>query len=294
MKPYQINDLERLTGIKAHTIRIWEKRYNLISPLRTETNRRYYTDDEVRKLLNVSTLLSYGYKISKIAALSENEIGEYIISLPQNTTDDSLIASSINSFLDLTMSFDEAGFEDLFTSLAEKTGLYELMTTIVYPFMIRVGILWSTGDTEAAQEHFATCIIRRKLMAFTDMLPRPEINSKKFLLFLPEGEWHDTGLLLANYMIRSKGYDSVYLGQSIRLESIEKVIPAIKPSFLLLFYITKRPGWEIQEQLNKICDFAKNSRILVAGNTQLFPISESGSDNIKYLKQADDLLEYLK
>lgn len=293
MRPYQINELEKLTGIKAHTIRIWEKRYNLISPLRTDTNRRYYSDDEVRKLLNVSTLLSKGYKISKIAAFTESEINDYIKGLPQQAANSDQTTLHVNSLLKVILSFDEVKFDALFTSIVEQYGFHDAMVRVIYPFLIKVGVLWSAGESEAAQEHFATCIIRRKIAAAIDALPVPA-GAPSFLLFLPEGEWHDTGLLFAQYIIRSRGFKTTYLGQNLQIESLLKSIPGIAPQYLLLFYISPRPLVEVEAQLKVLGQGAGKIKVLVAGNTALFPPKKSAPPNVTYLKEVNDILQYLR
>jgi len=294
MKPYQINELERLTGIKAHTIRIWEKRYNLISPLRTDTNRRYYSDDEVRKLLNVSTLLSCGYKISKVATLDPGSLSQLILSLPQKNAGSKQVNGRINELMQYTLAFEEQKIGELFDRLVSELGVYETVTTIIFPFLQRVGIFWSAGNAESTEEHFASAIIRSKLMSATNALPPTVQPAKTFLLFLPEGEWHDIGLLLANYIIRSKGCKTFFLGQNNQMESLEKSIPAIKPDYLLLFYITNRPLEEIEQQLKFLAECSDETKILVAGNQELFPAKKSTLRNVTYLRGVPEIFPFLE
>ncbi len=292
MKPYQINELERLTGIKAHTIRIWEKRYGLITPLRTSTNRRYYSDDEVRKLLNVSTLLSKGHKISKIACLTEIEFTNELLAENSLLKSNNSYEGLINDLLKSMLNFDEQSLESIFQLSVTRHGFYNTMLHVVYPFLNKVGMLWRIDEAETAQEHFATAVIRRKLQAATEALPKAINKGNKFLLFLPEGEWHDTGLLFADYVIRSKQHESVYLGQNLNQESLLKVLQVVKPDYLLLFYITARPIEEIRKQLLL---FAGHNEItvLVTGTPSLISNLDLGVSNVVCLSSVNDLFDYL-
>ncbi len=293
MQTYPINELERLTGVKAHTIRIWEKRYNLITPDRTDTNRRYYNDDQVRKLLNVTTLMAYGHKISKIAAYSEDEMSNHIQQQMSIETQDNIGSGYINDLLKTMLEFDEAGFEKIFSAVVTRFGLFEGMIQIVYPFLNKVGVLWSIDKTAPVQEHFASCIIRRKLMAAIDGLLPASVQGQKFLLFLPEGEWHEIGLLFSSYVIRSKGYDALYLGQNVPTENIVKISGLLKPDYILTFYVATRPSAEIDSQLKIFAKSNPNAKILIAGNKELLHSSKAKFKTVTYLSSVHDLIAYL-
>ncbi len=293
MEAYPIQELARLTGVKAHTIRIWEKRYNLITPDRTETNRRNYSDEQVRKLLNITTLLSNGHKISKIAAYSDVEINDYIYKQLFAHVQDNINAIFINDLLKTMLEFDEAGFEKIFSAVVTRLGLFEAMLQVVYPFMSKVGVLWRIDKTSPVQEHFASCIIRRKLMAAIDGLLPATNKESKFLLFLPEGEWHDIGLLFANFIIRSKGHEVLYLGQDVPAENIVKIANAAKPNFILTFFVATRPVLEIDTQLNWLVHSTPGAKILVSGNKELLNVYLSKQDAIRYLSDVNELFTYL-
>jgi MerR family transcriptional regulator, light-induced transcriptional regulator len=293
MQTYPINELERLTGIKAHTIRIWEKRYGLVAPERTDTNRRVYSDDQVRKLLNVSTLLAKGYKISKIAALSEGEINTEVQKDDKNEVTYTIYAGYINDLVKSMITFDEPAFEKIIAAAAMRLGMYEAILHVIYPFLNKIGLLWSTDQTEPVQEHFATNIIKRKLMVAIDGLLPPTEKNSTFLLFLPKGEWHDIGLLFANYIIRSKGYKTIYLGQDVPDANIEKLVQATNPKYMLLFYIAARPKEEITKQSGTLAKLSAGTHVLVAGNSELFAAEKSRIKNVTYLKGVDSLLELL-
>ncbi len=290
MESYQISDLERLTGIKAHTIRIWEKRYSLIKPNRSETNRRYYNDEQVRKLLNVTTLLSYGYKISKIAGYSESELHQKL-ELESNASSGRYGDSGyVNDLISCMLSYDEVGFERVFSAAVLRMGLYDTMLNIIYPFMNKTGVLWSVNKAVPVQEHFASCIIRRKLIAATDGLVATVKRSEKVLLFLPSDEWHELGLLFANYILLSHGFKTVYLGQNLPMESLVEVIAAVKPDYSLTFFVTPRPREEVASMIEKYSIISGKMKLLVAGNEELLPEDKTGLKNVTYMKAVGDLL----
>jgi len=292
MQAYQINELERLTGIKAHTIRIWEKRYNLITPSRTDTNRRYYSDTQVRKLLNVTTLLSQGHKISKIATYSEKEINNYVANNIVVQTDEDKCTAYINDLVKSMLIFDEPVFEEVFHNALKQFGVYETVINVVYPLLHKTGILWAVNKAAPVQEHFASSIIRRKLMAVTDSLPQVTEKKSRFLLFLPPNEWHEIGLLFANYIIRSNGYETVYLGQNVPLDNINKITKALEPAYLLFFYVAPRPKAEIDKQITELAKSHKQTGILVAGHADLLPEKRPALKNVKYLSDVNDLMSF--
>jgi len=293
MQSYHIHELERLTGIKAHTIRIWEKRYGLITPSRTTTNRRYYDDDQVKKLLNVTTLLAQGRKISKIAALSDDEINSVILAAGAGGALHDISTGFINDLLKSMLAYDETAFEKTFAAASIRYGIYSAMTNIVYPFLKKVGVLWNVNKTAPAQEHFATCIIKRKLMAAIDGLMPPTEKTKKFLLFLPENEWHEIGLLFANYLVRSKGFETIYLGQNVPFDNVQKVVEVMAPAYMLLFYVAARSKDEVEQQLKAYAGISGDVMVLAAGHPDLFLDKQPGMKNIKHLTDVHSLTEYL-
>lgn len=246
METYQINDLERLSGIKAHTIRIWEKRYGLVTPLRTDSNRRLYDDAQLKKILNVATLLASGHKISHIAAMTDEQIRNHIKVDAAVAENDYMLLSYINDLLSCLITFDEAGFEKIFSAAVIRIGLKDTMLKVVYPFLVKAGILWSVDGVTPLQEHFASSIIRRKLMSAIDgVLPFASPDAPKFILFLPPGEWHDIGLLFADYILRTGGFRTIYLGQDVPLADIVDTIRITQPQYLFTFFTTPRPANEM-------------------------------------------------
>ncbi|MBP9070193.1 MAG: MerR family transcriptional regulator [Bacteroidia bacterium] len=292
MNSYQIADLERLTGIKAHTIRIWEKRYNLIEPHRTSTNIRYYDDDQARKLLKVSTLLAQGIKISKISELSDKEINSRIQELQHVVSEDAICTGFINELTAAMLAFDETAFEKTFSSAVIRFGMYQAMLKVFYPFLHKTGLMWSMEEAMPVQEHFASAIIRRKLITATDGLPAPSKRSKSFVLFLPNEEWHETGLLFSDYIIRTHGYKTVYLGQNVPANNLLDVIKNVKPTHLLTLYIARHKPEQIVSDLLFISKKHPGLKLMVAGSYPLDQLVKK-IKNITLLSSPSELVKNL-
>ncbi len=294
MEYYQILDLERLTGIKAHTIRIWEKRYGLITPHRTATNIRYYDDAQAKKILNISTLIAKGIKISKIAALSPKEFNEQLehqfIATDTSTTN---YLPYVNDFINATLTLNETNFEKTFELVSTKFGIYEAMLNVVYPFLTKVGYMWTVDKSSSFQEHFATAIIRKKLMVATDVLKPKKEKSKQFLLYLPPDEWHEIGLLFANYIIRAHGHKTVYLGQNVPYESVEKLLKLLKTDYVLSFYVLNNLQMNAHSNLINILTTNKNVQLLLAGNQTFINELNLPKKRFNSLNSVQSLLSYL-
>lgn len=292
MGKYQIIELEQLVGVKAHTIRIWEKRYGIIKPHRTQTNIRYYDDEQVRKLLNVTTLLNSGYKISKVAALSEKEITELISKLYQAPEEDVISTLFVSDLIASMLSFNEPAFEKTFSSSINRFGLYNGMLKVVYPFLQKVGLLWSTNEAMPVQEHFASSLIKRKLMAAIDGLPVFSKAKKSFLLFLPPDEWHEIALLFSEYIIREKGFKVTNLGQNVPVANIKKLTEAVTPTHLVTFFISGKNRDVISDFVDTVGACLRNSTLLIGGSAGNLK-SVTRSNKVTVLASPNDLLNFL-
>ncbi len=292
MRLYKITELEQLTAIKAHTIRIWEKRYNLIEPDRTNTNYRRYNDDQVKKLLNVSTLLSNGYKISKIAGFSEKEFYSKIVESNATKKEDVIFTTFINALLSAMIVFDEQKFEKTYSAVINRLGLYEAMLNVFYPLLNKIGLLWTINNVSPAQEHFASCLLKRKIMSATDGLPFSKSRKKKFLLLLVPGEMHDISILFANYIIRSKDHETVYLGQDVPYENISLVVKQTKPNYILTFFTLPQNPKDVFNDFKKNVHFGENTKLLVSGQAEVttYLKSKLGANVVHH---PTDLLTYL-
>ena len=229
MAEYKIKDVEILTGIKAHTIRIWEKRYHLLTPSRTDTQIRTYSDQELLQLLNIAMLNKQGIKISRIAEMSNTEIANKVEEFSQGGSSDTQIEQMILALIQL----DESLFRDTLSALIEKVGMLETYQQFVIPFLERIGVMWLVGSINPAQEHFISNLIRQRLIAEIELLPSPNKDQPKAILFLPEHEWHELGLLLYHFHLRSRGINTIYLGQSLPYASLLETIALLQPKWIL-------------------------------------------------------------
>jgi MerR family transcriptional regulator, light-induced transcriptional regulator len=286
---YQINDLERLSGVKAHTIRIWEKRYELITPHRTDTNIRYYDDKQLVKLLNVATLSSVGFRISKIAAMSDDELKTQLSESQQKEKGDLKFEFYINDFIAAMIEFDEEAFNSLFDKIIAEYGVEKALIFVVYPFLHKIGILWRIDQSMPVQEHFASMLIKRKLYSLISQLPKPT-KSKRFLLFLPANEWHEVGLLFAEYIIRNNGFPTINLGQNVPFIDIEYTINKTEPDYLLAFLINNTNEEYVLKIQHLLSSKFKKINCLIAGNSLKFKLFE-GLKNIKLLYSPNDILQ---
>ncbi|WOD43897.1 MerR family transcriptional regulator [Hwangdonia lutea] len=247
---FSIKDLENLTGIKAHTIRIWEKRYNLLSPNRTETNIRNYSLNSLQKLLNISYLNNNGLKISKIASLKEEEIP---IKVREIASRAQVEDHAINAFKMAMINFDQVLFYNTYNNLIENKTFSDIFYTVFLPLLNDVGLLWQTSTITPANEHFISNHIKQKILINIERLQslEPKPNSKTFVLFLPENEIHDIGLLFINYQLRSKGYHTIFLGESVPMDSL-KDLHEFFDDITFISYFTIYPEAEtIEDYLNK-------------------------------------------
>ena len=217
-KDFTIKDLENISGIKAHTIRIWEKRYNLLSPERSETNIRHYSHQNLQKLLNIVLLNSNNYKISKIAEMSDELIALNARELAFKTA---VIDESINSFKLSMFQFDKILFNNTYNKLLHKKTFRDIFKEVFIPFLEHIGLLWQTNTLMPAHEHFISNLISQKIQTNTEKLQYSVNSSKKtYVLFLPENEIHELGLLYLNYELVLRGQSTIYLGQSLPLNNL--------------------------------------------------------------------------
>jgi MerR family transcriptional regulator, light-induced transcriptional regulator len=229
MNVFTIKDLENLSGIKAHTIRIWEQRYNFLKPNRTGTNIRYYCNQELKTILNISLLNKFGYKISHIDKMSEQELKTRIISLADTEAQQERI---VNELITYMIDLDILAFEEVLDNFVLTKGTDKTVNQIVFPFLNRIGILWMTNHIHPAQEHLVTNVIRQKLIVGIEGAMAPLRVDKKVLLFLPEGEYHELGLLYVYYLLKSHGVKVLYLGADTPLQDLEFVCKLKKPDYL--------------------------------------------------------------
>ncbi len=290
MSHYSIRDLERLSGIKAHTIRIWEKRYGLIEPERTTTNIRAYCDAELKKLLNISILNRNGLKISKIANLSPEEIAQNINKLTDSPSDtESYVENLALAMIDL----DEQKFEKILSRAIIQLGFEDTIIRIINPFFIRIGVMWQTGTINPAQEHFVSNLIKQKLfVAIDSQLSGNSQHTKTFTLFLPEGEMHELNLLFSNYMLRKRGHRVIYLGPNLPVNDLVEIIKIKATDYLMTSFITAISQNDLKDYLQNLSQLFPDKTIYVTGE-QISQYTNKLPENIKYLASPQNLITEL-
>lgn len=262
MGKYSIKELERLSGIKAHTIRIWEKRHQLIAPQRTTTNIRFYSDDDLKKIINVSLLNNNGFKISKIANLSSSELSKKVVELTEKSDEVSIyIDQMVVAMVDL----EEEQFEGLLGKLTLKFGFEKTITEIVYPFLEKIGVLWQTGNISPAQEHFISNLVRQKIIVAIDALPLPPKTARRALFFLPENELHEIGLLFYHYITRKEGFRTFYLGQSVPYKDLKEICATHQPRFIIASCTTVPQSKDVQSYVDSLAGDFKSAIVLASG-----------------------------
>ncbi|HWA32706.1 MAG TPA: MerR family transcriptional regulator [Cyclobacteriaceae bacterium] len=263
MGQYSIKELEKLSGIKAHTIRIWEKRYRIVAPQRTSTNIRYYSDDDLKKIINVSVLNNNGVKISKIADLSHEELVKRVGELSDAVANTSV---HIDRLIVAMVDLNEGYFEKILAEIVGRMGFERTITEVVYPFLDKIGLLWQTGNISPAQEHFISNLIRQKIIVAIDGLPIPSVTRPSALLFLPEGELHELGLLFYHYIARRENFRTFYLGQTAPLLDILSINEKYQPRFLITSITNSPSPQSVQGYLNRLCKECADAIILASGS----------------------------
>ena len=288
MAAYSINDLEKITGIKAHTIRMWEKRYKVVQPFRTPTNIRSYSESDLIRLLNISTLNKYGFKISEIVAMSPGEITGKISDFSSSGAD---FENYVNNLVLAMLNLDSDLFEKVFSGAILKIGFEKTITQIVYSLLEKIGIFWQIGTINPGQEHFITNLIRQKLIVAIDgQTNRLLANHKNFLLFLPEKEHHELGLLFLHYLIRKNGHKSYFLGQNLPFSALTDICAKTHIDFLVTYLIASITIKEIPKYLQKLSEAFPDKTIFITGiqvreNTFQLP------SNVVAFNTSNELLE---
>ncbi len=263
MISYSIKDLEKITGIKAHTIRIWEKRYGIVKPSRTLTNIRSYSDENLRHLMNVAILNKYGHKISNIQGMSAAEISESVLSLGNQDLDNDY---QVDNLVMAMVEIDEQRFDKIISSSIIKNGIDDTFENLLNKFLHKVGILWQIGVINPAQEHFITQLIRQKFILAIDAKHEIRENAKSFLLFLPENEYHELGLLYLNLLIRKAGHKVFYLGQNVPVRNLKSIFELHPIDYILTSITSNQSKEALLTLFSEINELYKDKKILVGGN----------------------------
>jgi DNA-binding transcriptional MerR regulator len=286
---FTIKELESLSGIKAHTIRIWEQRYQFLKPSRTSTNIRRYNNEELKTLLTVALLNKYGYKISRIDEMPPEMRMEAALQLREPDARQEFV---INELIGCMIDLKSVEFEKLLSKQIRESGIEETVTGVIFAFLERVGILWQTNRLRPVQEHITTSIIRQKVIHGIEGLPFPENDAPLFILFLPEGEFHELGLLYVYYLLRKQGISSLYLGANVPLKDLEYVVQVKRPQYIYL-HLTTFPHTRFQRLVQFLQKAAEDSTLVLSGYmAQLY--DKKAGENVILLQSLRSVQAYIK
>jgi MerR family transcriptional regulator, light-induced transcriptional regulator len=261
MQVFTIRDIENLTGIKAHTLRIWEQRYDLFTPRRKESQHRIYDNEDLKQLLRISFLYHSGMKVSKIAALSQGQITELV---NQATVGNMNYRVFINQLIEAALDFDENRFIGILNQVTEKIGFENCVVDLCYPFLVKIGLLWSTNNVIPAQEHFTSYIIQNKIIVETEKL---EVGNTlpSIVLMSPKGEFHELPLLFINYLLKKAGWATVYLGSNIQTMEAAEVVNRVGIHYLYIHTLTNFTGLDIDDYFESVCKSFSDKKIVASG-----------------------------
>ncbi|WP_136152883.1 MerR family transcriptional regulator [Flavobacterium sangjuense] len=291
---FSIKDLENLTGIKAHTIRIWEKRYNVLEPMRTETNIRLYDLTSLQKLLNITLLHKHGYKISNISKLPKERIPQLVNEI---ISDKSAKHHAINAFKMAMMNFDQTLFFNTYNDLLSEKSFRDVFYEVLIPLINDIGLLWQTDTITPAHEHFISYLIKQKVLSNTEkvQLQSPTRHDKIFVLYLPMNEVHELGLMFLNYEILSQGYKTIFLGESIPTESL-KDLKKYFDNITYICYMTVEPNKsEVNDYIKKLRKeiLDESSNLWVIGRATEHITSNQSDKKITIFNSIERLVNFL-
>ena len=290
MSSYSIKDLEQVTGIKAHTIRIWEQRYNFLQPSRTETNIRSYSSEELKTILNVSLLNKYGFKISHIDKMSSDQIEEKILSLNQL---DAIKERVVNVLIKEMVSLNMHAFEKQLDIYIGQKGVDKTITEIVFPFLERVGVLWMTNHINPAQEHLATNLLRQKIILGIERLPAVSAQNKNVILFMPEGEYHEIGLLFVYFLLKQEGIYVNYLGANVPMRDLVYLTTLKKPNYIFCHLTSPSKVFKLDRFISQIGQVSTTNPVMLSG---LFMKDYKGKlpENISVKKSLAEVVQLIQ
>lgn len=291
MAVYSIRDLEKLSGIKAHTIRIWEQRYGVIAPKRTNTNIRYYLDEDLKFLLNVSLLNKNGFKISKIAKMSRREVAEKVASIADINFEHS---TQLDALTISMIEMDEQKFDRIISTNIQQLGFERTMLEVIYPFLDKLGVLWLTGSINPVQENFISYLIRQKIIVAINNEPVASgRQAKKFILYLPEGEKQELTLLFMHYILKSRRNQVLYLGQDISLVDLRDACKIHQPDFIFTMISETFTTEPVQRYVDKLGEKFPDCQVLLSGY-QVVAQRVNTPHNVRILHSLDHALDFLE
>lgn len=295
MNFFSIRDIENLTGIKAHTLRIWEQRHNLFNPKRKESKHRIYDNDDLKYILRIAFLYHHGYKISRIAGLSEEEVSRLALEIRPGIDNHEIF---INQLTEAALDFDNERFEQVLENLVAHSGFEKSVLLVFFPLLKKIGQLWLAGKAMPAQEHFASAIIIKKILIASDELETRNPNSRRrVLLFTPTGEQHEIPILFMRYMLRKNGIRLLYVGKDIHVDILKAIcleqekLEGGKITQVYFHMVTNFIRQDLGDYLQKLSDYFPDKEIILAGSKTHGHIGRIPR-NVRLLKTVDDMMQF--
>jgi methanogenic corrinoid protein MtbC1 len=288
MNQFSISQLSSYAGIKPHTIRVWEQRYGALQPNRSEGNTRYYDSTQLRRLLNIVSLMNGEHRVSELGGMSDKKLFELINEKIATSIDAPHQEYFISQMIAAGISYDEYHFDKMLANCVVRYGMKKAYTDVLYPMLVRIGLMWTGDRMPPANEHFISNLLRQKMFSAIDALPPPKQPSEKWLLFLKEDEFHEIGLLLACYLVRLSGRQVIYLGANVPFSSLLAAIKDTSPDCLLFFLVHYDFPGVIEKYLSTLNKHFNGRRILISGTSQLLSTVSLGK-KMQLLSSVDQL-----
>ena len=290
MNTFTIRDIQNMSGIKAHTLRVWEQRYGLIMPKRKESKHRFYDNDDLKQILRVAYLYRNGYKISRIASFSSDEIQRLALEIEHQG---SPYESYINQLIESSIDFNELEFDRLMDKLILNLGFEVSILNVVYPLLEKIGLLWMTSNVIPAQEHFISQIIRRRILVATNQLPKlTSRDNRKIVIFAPKGEMHELPLLFVQYQLKKHGIPSVYFGTHRARTTIGDYLLRHRATHIYFHLITYLSDCDLDTYLRQLCEAFPEQKIVVSG--KIAAGVDFTADNLRILKSLEEAMAFSK
>lgn len=288
MDQFSISQLAQFSGVKPHTIRIWEQRYNALQPQRSEGNTRYYDGHQLRRLLNIVSLSKAKYKVSQLCRMTDAELSRQLEAhfLEANENDD--YSFFVNRLIGAGVNYDEANFSRIFSHCLLKFGLEKSYSQIIYPVLNRVGLMWSSNTMPPSQEHYISNLVRQKLYTAIDGVPEGT-SSRKWVLFLPENEFHEIGLLFSCYLLRNKGERVVYLGPNVPLASLKDCLQDTGADHVFLFLVHQDFPENIAAYLEELEQICQEQTLYIASGKELVQGLDIGEGSTRWVHSVEEL-----
>jgi DNA-binding transcriptional MerR regulator len=286
MNHFSIRDIENLCGVKAHTLRVWEQRYKLFLPKRKQSQHRIYDCDDLKELLRITFLYHHGYKISRIAELSPEQRQEEVARIKPDCCNYEIY---VHQLIEASISFDKEGFEKLVNTLVLRIGLEKCIVHVLYPFLYRIGLLWMTNHVVPAQEHFASHIVRKKIICAIDGLEVKNDGKYNIVIFSPPGELHEIPLLVANYLLRKQGLWTTYFGTNVSLETLRYYASHFKVTHLCMHVITHLDNCGLDNFVRDLCHHFPGQEIVISGPA--CRCVQAQSKNLRHFHKLEEIVD---